>query len=893
MTCVGDAASSMFKGEYRAGLVGNFFYKYGVELLLACGVSVPPRDTSAAAPHMICKQRGLSSGKQVFSNWEEDTGADSPVGRAMNKIEAPQQASGEAQFTDDMPTAPGTTYAHYVLSSEPSAMITGIDSGAAESMPGFVSLVTAADIPSGGVNNCDAFLGAVFGHQPFFADKQVHFVGQPIGIVVADTPKHAAAAAARVVVQYGKVEGGKPAVLSARQAKKNAEAEDESKPSVIRTFTGAITNEFKRGADGEDLEKLFAAAKAGEGDLQYVEGEVYCKGQNHFPMETNAAYAVPVVEDQKMKVYSAMQWPGAVNKVVAWALNVPQNNVEIIARRAGGGFGGKITMPMAHAAAAAVAARKVGLPVKLQLERSQDMEITGGRHTADARYKAVVSKSTGKISAMSMDVDCDGGAYYDLSPFCSMALARACEQSYFFENCYIGATAYRTNSAPRTAMRGPGEIQGAFVVESAIEHIASAIGKNTAAVQEANFFDFALKDNQKDVAGKELTHYTIPEMWPKLKTDADYDARHADITAFNTANRWRKRGISMTTVKYEVGGLYMGALVNIYADGSVLLTHGGTEIGQGIHTKAQQTCAMALGKLCGKALDVKKIRIGDTNTHSMPNMGFTGGSTGSESVCEATLRACAQLVERMGPIYKDLEDGKKKAITSAWLPTDEQNGEERKEPEVEVAWEEVVAACTGFGTEMHLQASAAFQGRPTDQKAVNNDDKKMSSAHSYHNWGVVATEVEVDVLTGETNVLRTDMLYDCGKSLNPAIDIGQAEGAYVMGLGFLFKEDLHYAKNGRLLTSNTWDYKLPSARCIPQQLNMEFHKSKFEKGILSSKASGEPPLVLAVAAAMATRMAVTSARKDAGLDNSNFNLNSPLTVDNVMLACGGSGAAKF
>jgi len=342
-------------------------------------------------------------------------------------------------------------------------------------------------------------------------------------------------------------------------------------------------------------------------------------------------------------------------------------------------------------------------------------------------------------------------------------------------------------------------------------------------------------------------------MWKQLKAKHKIDARYAEIEKFNTENRWRKRGLAMVPVRYGVMVFNKSALVNIYSDGTIIITQAGSEMGQGLYVKVAQVAAATLGKIIGKPLDLDMIRFSETDSNVVPNAAFTGGSTGSEGVATAVQRACNILLERLKPIHEIL---------------DNKDG---------VAWQELIGAARGANVD--LSAEAQFGGN------VSGEDSLL-----YNNYGVAASEIALDVLTGEVELVRTDMMYDCGKSLNPAIDIGQAEGAYLMGVGNYLREKIMVSEEkksyGKLISDGTWKYKIPGIKDVPKIFNVEFLENKeFDKGFLSSKASGEPPLVLATSALMAVRHAIRSARRDAKLSD-HFRLDVPATPEVIIEACG-------
>jgi len=411
-----------------------------------------------------------------------------------------------------------------------------------------------------------------------------------------------------------------------------------------------------------------------------------------------------------------------------------------------------------------------------------------------------------------------------------------------------------------------GEIQGSFMIESIIEHVSSLSGVPSQIIRERNMFsdDEKKKDLLFTPNKAPITHYTIPKMWAHLKSKAEIEKRFKEVDQFNAQNRWKKRGLAMAPVRYAVHVFHKNALVNIYTDGSILITQGGSEIGQGLYVKVQQVAAAHFGQLLGKPLSLDLIRFSDTDTSVVPNATFTGGSTGSEAVCVAVMRCIQTLNERLKPI----------------LATLEQKRNEKKEDSKEITWQDLIGAARAQSNDH--SAEAQYAGRFSGGEEA--DDL------SYNNFCVGASEVEVDILTGEVNILRTDIIYDCGKSLNPCVDIGQAEGAFMMGVGCMLREKVVFQKEGKdkgkLISEGTWKYKITAFKDVPKIFNVSFHEnSTFTKGILSSKASGEPPLVLAITVLLAVRYAIRSARVDAGLPQW-FTLDSPATPEDIVRAAG-------
>lgn len=467
-----------------------------------------------------------------------------------------------------------------------------------------------------------------------------------------------------------------------------------------------------------------------------------------------------------------------------------------------------------------------------------------------------------------------------------MSLARSVDQIYRIPNFEVICHATKTNLPTRTAMRGPGEIQSSFVIEDVLEKVATAIAAVTKEpatlvaqkIRTANMYpanEEALVTQADDKIT--LMEWTMPGIWDRIQEQSKFGAVTEEVDAFNAANLWKKQGVAITPVKYKVGAGFMTALVNVYKDGSVLVSHSGMEIGQGIHTKVIQAAAYALSKL-GCQVPMEMIRIEDSNTSIIPGMQMTGGSTTSERSCAAVMACCDQLVERLQASF---DTAKTKGVN-----VDEVTGYDW---EKEGGDEEQAAAKTVYAQGPGLWKAAIKQAMGNKVNLSSQSGWQpdgLVEAASYHNFGAAFCHVELDVLTGKLEILRTDMVYDCGKSLNPSIDLGQVEGGFMTGIGFYFREDLAIADDGTMDSDGTWKYKIPCSADVPKSFNVAFLKeTPFKKGILSSKASGEPPLVLSTAAFMAARHAVAAVRADRDL-SPDFDWDAPATLNRILDACG-------
>lgn len=784
----------------------GFLYKFLVPLLAE---KLPARVASAS----VSPARPVTTSSQAFKYQADHAPVSEPIAEVSGKM----KASGEARYADDMPTLPGTLYAQHVVSAEGRAKVTSIDASEALKMPGVVRFIGASDIP--GVNN-ESSWGV---EDPLFADNEVRYCGQSHGLIVADTPSHARRGAAAVVVRYER--SGAPVITT-----------DQAKKEEGNFFVSA---ENSRG-DWASLPPKAAHT---------VTGRAFMNTQLHFYMEPQTSYVIP--DEDKLTVYVSTQMLGHVSQVCAAVCKLSHKDINVINRRAGGAFGGKLTHQNRHAAACAIAARVLRVPVRMAVDRAIDCGSSGGREEMTTTYDVSFDKD-GKISQVKLQTATNAGHTVGLAFFANMTVAHASNEVYDWKYYHHKADLYKTNLPGRTPMRAPGDIQASFIAETIIDHVSKTIGVSPETVRERNFYTFTPAPGELLPLpnGQDMGHWTLPRMWPLLKNKVDFDKRKQEVEDFNKDNRWRKRGISMVPIRYQVAVHPRQALVNIYDDGSVLITQDGCEMGQGLYTKCLQTASYALGKLLGpNSVPMDKIRMADTASAVTPNASFTGGSTGSEGACEAVKLCCEQLLARLKTV--DIN-----ALAATKSP---------------VSWVEVCAAAANAS--VHLSAVARWKG---------NTDQELT----YQNLGVACSTAEVDVITGDLTILSSHLVYDCGKSLNPAIDIGQAEGAFVMGLGFYFTEKPMIARNGRLISNNTWHYKPPLASDVPLDFTVEFlQDSGFNKGILSSKCSGEPPLCLASSAMFAVKEAIYSARKEIGVCGF-FELPTPATPADILTACG-------
>uniref|UniRef100_A0AAY4DI59 Xanthine dehydrogenase n=1 Tax=Denticeps clupeoides TaxID=299321 RepID=A0AAY4DI59_9TELE len=717
------------------------------------------------------------------------------VGRPIMHLSALKQATGEAVYCDDIPCYENELHLALITSTKAHAHILSIDTGEAMTVPGVVAFVFAKDIPGSNITG------------PAFYDESVTCVGHIVGAVVADTQAHAQRAAKVVKITYDEL---KP-IISIQDA-----IDSQSFYQPVRTMKKGDTAQGFKDSD------------------HILEGEIHIGGQEHFYLETNCTVAVPKGEDGEMELFVSTQTASKTQALVAKALGVPANRIVCRVKRMGGGFGGKESRSIILSTVVAVAAMK--RPVRCMLDRDEDMLVTGGRHPFLGRYK-VGYMTSGKIIALDVTFYANAGNSKDLS---FSIVERAL---FHMENSYniphVCGTGYmcKTNLPSNTAFRGFGGPQGMMVAESWMSDVALACGIPSYEVRRMNLY------NEGDLTpfNQRLEQFTIGKCWEECLDISNYMKRQGAVEEFNRQHRWTKRGLSIIPTKFGISftSVFLnqaGALVHIYTDGSVLLTHGGTEMGQGLHTKMVQVASRALGIPCSK------IFISETSTNTVANTSPTAASASSDLNGMAVYNACQTLLQRLEP-YKV------------------------KNPKG--SWEDWVNAA--YFDRVNLSANGFY----------NNSGR----AFNYFSYGVSCSEVEIDCLTGRQKTLHTTIVMDVGKSLNPAIDIGQVEGAFMQGLGLFTLEELHYSPQGSLLTRGPGMYKIPAFGDIPVELQVSLLRdSPNDKAIFSSKVLGEPPLFMAASVFYAIKDAITAARSESGLSGP-FRLDSPATSERIRNAC--------
>ncbi|MGR3685777.1 MAG: xanthine dehydrogenase molybdopterin binding subunit [Paracoccaceae bacterium] len=744
--------------------------------------------------------------------------------------------TGQARYVDDIPVPADTLHLAFGLSSIARGRITGMDLADVRAAPGVVMVLTAEDLPFANDVSPSAH------DEPLLATGQVHYLGQPVFAVVADSHL-----AARQAARLGRIDYA------------------EEDPILTIDQAMAANSRFEGGpriyAKGDAASAIAAAPHR-------VEGRFEIGGQEHFYLEGQAALAMPQ-EGGDMVVHSSTQHPTEIQHKVAEALGVPMHAVRVEVRRMGGGFGGKESQGNALAVACAVAASLTGRPCKMRYDRDDDMVITGKRHDFRIDYVAGFD-DTGRITGVEFVHYARCGWAQDLSlPVADRAMLHA-DNAYLLENARIESHRLKTNTQSATAFRGFGGPQGMVGIERVMDHIAHHLGRDPLAVRRANYYaeatpaaggagglsaprftfgehppeDISGKRKQTTPYGMEVDDFILHALTGRLAETAEYDQRRKAVADWNAANPVLKRGLALTPVKFGISFTLThlnqaGALVHVYQDGSVHLNHGGTEMGQGLFQKVAQVAAARFG------LDVGAVKITATDTGKVPNTSATAASSGSDLNGMAVKAACDTIRDRMAAHLAGLHQVDAGAVRF----------EGGRVIVAEASYSFAEAAQMAYAARVSL-SSTGFYATP---KVQWDRIKGHGRPFFYFAYGAALTEVVIDTLTGENRILRADLLHDAGNSLNPALDIGQIEGGYVQGAGWLTMEELVWDDKGRLRTHAPSTYKIPAVSDRPAVFNVAlWDGANREDTIYRSKAVGEPPLMLGISALMAISDAVAA-----------------------------------
>jgi xanthine dehydrogenase large subunit len=751
---------------------------------------------------------------------------------------AVKHVTGTAQYIDDMLEPIGTLHLAVGYAPIAAGRVTSLDLEATKASPGVVTVLTAADIP--GKNDMSP---KEIGDDPVIAGDTVMFYGQVIFAVVADTRDEA-----RRAVQKARISTAPS--MPAIDIDDALVADTKVLPDYV----------FQR---GEPAEEMIRAPRQ-------VTGEFRIGGQEHFYLEGQIALAIPG-EDGDMLVHSSTQHPTEVQHVVAHVLAIDDNAVTCEVRRMGGGFGGKESQATQWAALAALAAWKTGHPCKLRLDRDDDMTMTGKRHDFRVDYSAGVSRD-GVLRAVDVTLSARCGHSEDLSLGVVDRTMFHADNSYYYPACKILTRRMRTNTVSNTAFRGFGGPQGMLFAERMMDHIAYVAGRDPLDVRKANFYGEVGRD--RTPYGMRVEDNILPELIGDLEMTSNYRERRQEIADFNASSPVLKKGIALTPVKFGISftliGLNQGgALVHLYRDGSVSLNHGGTEMGQGLFVKVAQVVAEEFG------VPLDKVKITATSTAKVPNTSPTAASAGTDLNAQAALIACRTIKDRL---YAFIEE--------RWNITRER---------VDFTDGNVLVGNTAMtlGELATMAIASRIQlsstGYYKTPKVQWDREKANGRPFYYFAYGGACSEVIIDTMTGEMRVTRVDILHDVGKSLNPAIDIGQIEGGFVQGMGWLTTEELVWDSAGRLRTHAPSTYKIPTASDVPDDFRVALFESggNREDSIYRSKAVGEPPLMLALSVFSAITDAIVSL-KPAVMPR----LDAPATPEAIMRAIRASNGSE-
>ena len=750
------------------------------------------------------------------------------IGQSYIHESAIKQVVGRAIYIDDRAEEVNSLHAYPVLSSISCGKIVSIDSSEAFKMRGVEAVYGAQDIP--GKNDVSpAFTGDIL-----LAEESISYHSQPILLVVADSYQTARIAAQRVKIEYQETQ---PA-LDIKEA--------IATESWVRPPHALHTGD---------------AQQAIEQSKHQLTGEMYLGGQEHFYLEGQICIASPT-EDGGMFIHSSTQNPTEVQHLVAKVLNQPFNYITVEMRRMGGAFGGKESQAAPWACLAALAAYYTGKSVKLRLSRADDFKTTGKRHPFYNTYRVGFDEN-GLIQGTDINVNGECGHSADLSDaIVDRALFHA-DNAYYYPAAHINGNRCKTNTVSHTAFRGFGGPQGTIIAEQIVDDIAYYLGKDPLEIRKLNLY----RPGRDTTPYKQkVEQFVLQDMIQQVEEEADYWARKAAIKTFNKHSPIIKKGLSLTPLKFGISFTLQhlnqaGALLAIYSDGTVHVNHGGTEMGQGLNTKIAQIVAQAL------AIDIKHIAVNATRTDKVPNSSATAASSGADLNGMAALNAANIIKERLIEFAA--------AHFSVAAESIEMKNDKLVHTKGEIAFPELVNLA--YLNRISL-SSTGFYATP---KIYYNRDKAEGHPFFYYAHGVALSEVEIDLLTGENTVTRVDILHDVGNSINPALDIGQIEGAFIQGMGWVTTEDLRWHDSGELASSSPATYKIPAIGDTPAEFNVKLYDSQNPvTTVFKSKAVGEPPFMLGISVWSAIRDALAS------ITDYQFaaSLNTPATPETVLSA---------
>ena len=738
------------------------------------------------------------------------------------------QVAGAATYVDDITELKGTLFAAPVLSTVAHGKLLGVDASAALAMPGVRDVILARDIPG------HAMLAAFTGDEPIFAIDTVLHIGQVVGVVVADS------------------------VMQARRAARKVRLRIEALPAILNVHDALAAKSFV-------LPPVFvrrgdAAAALGQAP-HTLNGTLEVGGQEHFYLEGQVAYVVPMEQNQWV-VYSSTQHPGEVQHWVSHALGIDNHAVRVECRRMGGGFGGKETQAGHMAVWSAIAAFKLKRPVKLRMDRDDDFMVTGKRHPFAYEY-TVGFDDTGLLCGLKLVLMTNCGFSADLSgPVADRAVFHS-DNAYFLADVDIASYRCKTHTQSHTAFRGFGGPQGVIVIEAIMGDIARALGLDPLDVRRRNLYG---------ITERNVTHYQmkvedniLDPMLSRLEQTSNYRQRRAAIAQWNAGSPIIKRGIALTPVKFGISFTatlfnQAGALVHVYTDGSVQVNHGGTEMGQGLNTKVAQVVADELG------IAFERVLATASDTSKIPNASATAASAGTDLNGRAAQFAARHVRDNLAAFVAGLDGCGAGAVRFS--------GGEVVTPVTARNFDDVVKLA--YANRIQLWSDGFYR-----TPKIHYDKTTLTGRPFYYfAYGAACAEMAIDTLTGESRLLKIDILHDVGRSINPAIDIGQIEGGFVQGMGWLTTEQLVWNDKGLLTTHAPSTYKIPATGDIPEHFKVDlWHEPNREDNVFGSKAVGEPPLMLAISVFEALRAAVAATQADG---RTPVRMEAPATAENVL-----------
>ncbi len=755
---------------------------------------------------------------------------------------AVSHVTGQSQYVDDRQMLKNELLVGYVTAKVACGKIQNIDFSKALKVPGVVCVLTASDLAH---NNW----GTIVQDQPLLAQSQVEYFDEPVAIVAAESEQALSLAKKMILVEIQAL----PAVLTIQEA-------------VNKKMFLSVAEPFIKG----DFNQAMAVAP------HKLKGELSLGGQEHFYMENQAA-VVYSSENGHFEVHSSTQHPTETQHVVAKALGIEFHKVTCIVKRLGGGFGGKESQAAPMAAMAALVAQKTGRAARMVLTKDEDMKITGKRHPFWHRYEIGFDEN-GKIQAARFELYADGGAYTDLSPSILERAMFHVDGAYYLPNVEIYAACCKTNTYSNTAFRGFGGPQGTFLIESLLEDIAVFLKKDSFDIRTLNSYQ---GDRNLTPYGQKIEQNPLPEIFSKLRKSSDYDSRRQEILKFNSKDKFKLRGLSMTATKFGIAFtarfLNQGnALVNLHVDGTAQVSTGAVEMGQGVNTKICQLVAEVFG------IDSKKISVMTTSTEKNANTSPTAASSGADINGAAAVKAAQAIRQRLARLAEMYFAGQTfDALNEYQLSQSAENLSHFifKEGQVHCTRTNQKIIFSDLLKKAHLNRISLSEYAHFKTEGLGFDKKTITGTpFKYFTFGAAVTEVEIDRFTGESKVLRTDILMDLGRSLNPAIDRGQTTGAFVQGLGWVLLEKLYHNTSGELLSHSPTTYKIPNVQDTPRIFNVDFIEAYKAEGVgIGAKAVGEPPFLLGISCWTAVKNAL------AGLESSRRpDFSSPATGEVIL-----------